>query len=706
MKRIGLLILPFLLKVSVITAQQRAVQPCYTDEVMEEHFKANPQARANYELTKARFTQDYANFIIKESQQQSKSASSSAVPIYTIPVVFHVLHIGGSENISDAQILNQMQVMNEDYAKLNPNIVNTVASFTGIAADAQIVFKLATLDPSGNCTNGIRRYYDVNTDWTRNLAHYIYTWNPQRYMNVYVVKSITNGAAGYTYLPGTSPTIASDAIVMLSSYVGGIGTSNANNANTLTHEAGHWFNLSHPWGNTNNAGVACGDDGVTDTPITRGFLSCALNNAAICNPPIIENVQNYMDYSYCSTMFTNGQKLRMHAALNSSIGGRNNLSTPGNLALTGANLVANCAPIADFIPNPPGTFTICSGQSIVMRDVSYNAAVTGYTWTTSGVNTIAAPNNSFTSITFPQVGVFSVSLTVGNAQGVNTVVKNVVVLNGVPNYVTSYNESFENNVVPPNWTIINQSGTTWQRVSGPASNGTFSYKLDGTISAPNQVDIIETGSYDFLNNPGAIYTFKYAYARFSTAAVNADIFKVQGSSDCGGTWRDIYTPPASALSSGSGGVMTAPFTPTSVSQWKLFDLTSHPAFTYFGNNNVKFRFFFQESQNGFANNMYLDEINFTGSVGVNELTKDYSFALLPNPANEKAILKLTLSTSSNVKVKLLDLSGRLLSEQDYGTLSGEQQLPINNLGNLTAGIYFVQASVNGALLTKKLVIEH
>lgn len=706
MKKSLLLILPFLLKVSVITAQQIAEKPCYTDEAMEEHFKANPQARANYELTKARFTQDYANFIIKESQQQSKSASSSAVPVYTIPVVFHVLHIGGAENISDAQILNQMQVMNEDYAKLNSNFVNTVASFTGIAADAQIVFKLATLDPSGNCTNGIRRYYDVNTDWTRNLSHYIYTWNPQRYMNVYVVKSITNGAAGYTYLPGTSPTIASDAIVILSNYVGAIGTSNANNANTLTHEAGHWFNLSHPWGNTNNAGVACGDDGVTDTPITRGFLSCALNNAAICNPPIIENVQNYMDYSYCSTMFTNGQKLRMHASLNSGIGGRNNLSTPANLTLTGANLVSNCAPIADFIPNPPGTFTICSGQSIVMRDVSYNAAVTGYTWATSPVNTIAAPNNSFTSITFPQIGVFSVSLTVGNAQGVNTVVKNVVVLNGVANYVSSYNESFENNVVPPNWTIINQSGTTWQRVSGPASNGNFSYKLDGTISAPNQVDIIETGSYDFLNNPGAIYTFKYAYARFSTAAVNADIFKVQGSSDCGGTWRDIYTPPASVLSSGSGGVMTAPFTPTSVSQWKMFDLTNHPAFIYFGNNNVKFRFFFQESQNGFANNMYLDEINFTGSVGVNELTKDYGFALLPNPANQQALLKLTLSTSSNVKVKLLDLSGRLLSEQDYGALSGEQQLQINNLGDLTAGIYFVQASVNGALLTKKLVIEH
>lgn len=706
MKKIVLLILPFLLKVSVTTAQQGAVKPCYTDEAIEEHFRANPEARARYEQTKRQFNQDYANFILKQNQQQGKSAASAA-PVYTIPVVFHILHIGGAENISDAQILNQMQVLNEDYAKLNADIVNTVASFTGIAADAQIVFKLATLDPNGNCTNGIVRHYDVNTDWTRNMSHYVYTWNPQRYMNVYVVKSITNNAAGYTFKPGTAPTTAADCIVMLYNYVGAIGTSNANNANTLTHEAGHWFNLSHTWGNTNNPGVACGDDGITDTPITKGYTSCALGSSSVCNAGIAENVQNYMDYSYCSTMFTDGQKTHMHAALNSAIAGRNNLSTPANLALTGALGTANCAPIADFIPNPPGSFTICSGQTITMRDFSYNGTISSYSWASSAVNTIATPNNSITNITFPNPGTYSVSLTVSNAQGSNTVVKNVTVLNGVPNYTTTYSESFENATLPPNWTVINQGGgTTWQRVSGPASDGTFSYKLDGTISAPNQVDILETGSYDFLNNQGAIYTFKYAYARYSTAAANADVFKVQGSSDCGGTWKDIYTPASSALSTGSGGVMTSPFTPTSTAQWKLFTLTNHPAFVFFGNSNVKFRFYFQESPNGFANNMYLDEINFTGSIGVNELTKDYGFALLPNPANNSATLKLTLSTATDVKVKIMDLSGRILNEQHYGSLMGEQALQLNQLDRLSSGVYLVQASVNGAILNKKLIIEH
>ncbi len=705
MKKSLLFILPLLLNVSVIVSQQKAVQPCYTDEAMEEYFTSNPQARAQYEKTKAQFTQDYANFIIKESQNQGKSAAS-AVPIYTIPVVFHVLHVGGAENISDAQIYNQMQVLNEDYSKTNANIVNTVASFTGIAADAQIVFKLATLDPNGNCTSGITRRYDLNTDWTRNLSHYVYTWNPQKYMNVYVVKSITNNAAGYTYIPGTSPNAASDCIVMLSNYVGAIGTSNSNNANTLTHEAGHWLNLAHPWGNTNNPGVACGDDGVTDTPITKGFTSCALNNAAICNPPIIENVQNYMDYSYCSTMFTIGQRTRMHAALNSGIGGRNNLSSNANLISTGANQVANCAPIANFIPTPPKSFTICAGQTLTMRDVSYNATVTAYNWASSPVNNIAAPTASVTAITFPNVGVFSVSLTVSNGQGNNTVVKNVTVLNGNANFPATNSESFENPGTPASWSVLNVTGgTTWQQTSSAASLGTKSFKMDGTINAPNAIDILETGSYDFLNNPGALYTFKYAYARFNTATVSTQYFKVQGSNDCGGTWKDIYTPSTTSMASGSGGTTTTPFTPTAT-QWKFFDLTSHPAFIYFGDANVKFRFLLQESANGFTNNLYLDEINFTGLVGVNELTKEYGFALLPNPANETATLKLTLSTPSNISIKVIDMSGRLMEEQSYKNLEGEQRLILNQTSKLTSGIYLVQATVNGVVLSKKLVVQH
>lgn len=141
-----------------------------------------------------------------------------------------------------------------------------------------------------------------------------------------------------------------DAIVAIHGYVGSIGTGNNFVSRVLTHETGHWLNLQHVWGSTNNPGVACGDDGVGDTPLTKGFTNCNLSNAIICTPGIKENIQNYMEYSYCCKMFTQGQRSRMHNALNSNVAGRDNLSSNANLIATGViNPTLNCTPLAAFL---------------------------------------------------------------------------------------------------------------------------------------------------------------------------------------------------------------------------------------------------------------------------------------------------------------------------------------------------------------------
>ena len=183
------------------------------------------------------------------------------------------------------------------------------------------------------CTNGITRHYTTKTDWAPSFSNYIYTWDPSKYLNIYVVRTMQSGAAGYTYLPGTASAPA-DAIVVLHNYVGSMGTSNGFASRTLTHETGHWFNLQHVWGSTNSPNVACGDDGVSDTPVTKGHNSCNLNSA-VCSPGIVENTQNYMEYAYCSRMFTQGQKNRMHNCIIGGIAGRNNLSSNANLIATG-----------------------------------------------------------------------------------------------------------------------------------------------------------------------------------------------------------------------------------------------------------------------------------------------------------------------------------------------------------------------------------
>ena len=161
--------------------------------------------------------------------------------------MFHILHLGGPENISDAQVLDALYVLNRDFRKQNPDTNTIVNDFKALAADANLEFRLATKDEFGNCTNGITRHYDARTNWDTDMSNYFTTWNPTKYLNIYVVNNITIGAAGYTYLPGSAPGYM-DAIVMRHDYVGTMGTGSLYTSRALTHEVGHWFNLQHVWG--------------------------------------------------------------------------------------------------------------------------------------------------------------------------------------------------------------------------------------------------------------------------------------------------------------------------------------------------------------------------------------------------------------------------------------------------------------------------
>ena len=693
----------------VSVSAQQGVKRCHTDEAMNEWFSQNPAAKTEFlNRQQEAAAQDAADF--KNGYgMQSKTAATN----YTIPVVFHVIHTGGSENITDAQIMDQIMILNRDFSKLNADTAVVVPQFKNLIGDAKISFSLATKDPSGNCTNGITRHYDTRTDWMKLSTDFFITWPASKYLNIYVVKTISGGtAAAYTYLPGTSPTAAMDCVVSLYDYVGSIGQSNLNNSRTITHEVGHWLNLSHVWGNTNNAGVACGDDGVTDTPITKGNLSCPSGTAAaiVCTPGIVENYQNYMDYSYCDVMFTIGQCSRMTTAINSAIGSRNNLSTVGNLTATGIiSPISPCAPISAFYSSnglATGFYTVCAGQSINFIDNSYNAAITSRSWTTNGGGIAATPTASTCSISFPTSGTWTVTNTVGNGTGSNSSFKTITVLTGVANYTNTYQEGFEPVGLPANWTIINQTGgTTWQQYFGAAATGNGSYYMQNTVNPNGAVDILETPSYDFLNNTGAKFTFKYAYAQYNTTW--ADVFKVQASSNCGGTWSDIYVPSAATLAGGSGGVTTTPLIPTT-GQYKTYTLTSHPAFNVFKSQpNVRIRFYFKEDPaSGFGNNFWLDDINFNSPLGVNELTKSLEFSLYPNPTEASATIAFTLSDNADIKFNVLDVTGRVV-EQDrkYSLAPGKHNFVVNESLKLKSGIYIVNFEMNGQKIAKKLIIE-
>ena len=265
---------------------------------------------------------------------------------YVIPVVFHVIHNNGIENISDEQIYDQIRILNEDFSASNPDTSDIIPEFKNLIANCEIEFRLATKDPNGNCTNGITRHLDTSTNTGNHSVKSIVHWDPSRYLNFYVCIEAA-GLAGHALMPSQADSFPQwDGIVMSHFYIGSIGTSTPQRSVVGTHEVGHYLNLQHIWGGNNVPNFpylpvglpsnCSSDDGVGDTPNSIGWSSCNLS-ANTCGE--LENVQNYMDYSYCGAMFTNGQKQRMHDALNSQIANRNNLWSSSNLSFTGIDYI-------------------------------------------------------------------------------------------------------------------------------------------------------------------------------------------------------------------------------------------------------------------------------------------------------------------------------------------------------------------------------
>ena len=245
--------------------------------------------------------------------------------IITIPVVVHVVWRTSTENISAAQIQSQLDVLNEDFRRLNADADNTWSQ----GADTEIEFCLASVDPNGNTTSGITRTQtSVNGFGTNDAVKSNSTggkngWPSGDYLNFWVC-NIGGGILGYAQFPGGNP--ATDGVVNDYRYTGTVGTATApfDLGRTATHEVGHWLNLRHIWGDGNcNA-----DDFVSDTPTSDApNYGCAVGHVSCSSTDM---VQNYMDYSDdgCMNVFTEGQKSRMNA-LFASGGARASLLSSG-----------------------------------------------------------------------------------------------------------------------------------------------------------------------------------------------------------------------------------------------------------------------------------------------------------------------------------------------------------------------------------------
>ncbi|CAN5495543.1 hypothetical protein BH11BAC2_BH11BAC2_21700 [soil metagenome] len=649
MKKIILSLFLMITSVMLVKAQDK---PCITDSMWNEAVKADPSIAIRHAQLQ-QFTKDYTG-------PAQRVVTAGGGILYRIPVVFHVIHTYGIENISKAQIEDAVRILNLSYQKLNPDTVDVIPLFQPIFADCQIEFVLANVDPDGNCTDGITRTYSKLTETASDNVKALVDWPNDQYLNIWVVKVIASGAAGYAYYPGISAGV--DGVVILHDYIGGIGTSNGSNYSerSLAHEVGHWLNLPHTWGNSNTPGLASNcniDDGIQDTPNTKGIIGGCNTSLNSCGT--IANVQNYMDYAACHKMFTEGQKSVMHAALNGAAGSRFNLYDQANLVLTGTetgHTLQTCAPIADFTNR---VYSVCAGTTINFSDKSWNGDVTARVWSFPG-GLPSTDTAATTAITYNTIGTYDVSIIVSNGSGADTLIRTAMI-NVLPNTGTGSVptvESFETITIPGNdWVVENTAPTTsWNITALAAVTGTKSIRLVNQSGNPaGAVDAFITPTYDLTNLSAAQVTFKLAFAVKSTT--DSSSLKVFVSTDCGLNWVQRYLKANANLrtttTTTSGAYIPAP------ADWRS-ETVSLTSAQFSNKPSVRLKF---EFTNDLGNNIYIDDINITGIVGINEILADqYSFLAWPNPASSQLNIKMDRPKSVSVKLELFDMTGRKVEE--------------------------------------------
>ena len=642
------------------------------------------------------------------SQNHHPSINNRGEIKYTIPVVFHVLHQDGPENISYEQIEDQIRILNIDYQKKNADTIDVVPQFKDIIADVGFEFKLAEIDPNGNCTNGVTRHYTKLTNWdANNLDNFIYSWPREKYLNIYVVKTINIAATAYAFLPGVPVPPSGDVVVSNHDMVGSIGTGTIQNSWVLTHEVGHWFGLPHIWGISNAPGVACGDDFVEDTPITKGFTHCNTNATRICNPAIHENIQNYMDYSPCKCMFTNGQKDYMYGTILSRINGRDNVVSESNHIATGIKGNNSCSTLADFYTTKS---TVCIGDTLRFVNLSQPGS-NDYTmkWEFLGGSPTES-TDSVVNVAYNFEGEYEVKLTVTSANGTKTLSRFVKVNDGNNGVIPTRTYSFEEENIPSeiNNYNVDEDEIKWEIYEGLGANNTNNCIYLNNIFAINgegNIDYFETPFFDLTNVDKPIFSFYYAYAK--KYGFQNDSFRIEYSADCGATWLSLPSiPTPGVMANTSGGITEEAFIPTDA-QWKKVNLTSLFRSFFRNKPSVKFRFYFKsDAELDGSNNIYLDEINIIDEDEINTATTEFdesSIEVYPNPSNGNFTISLENVNSKVDRVELISSVGKVIHISKNNIEEGNIEKYVAN-DNLPSGIYLLKVGKGEKQMAKKIFI--
>lgn len=650
------------------------------------------------------------NPLLKEQMQAAEIAraerlingDSKMQTIVVVPVVFHIVYHTPDQNVTDERVLEQLDVLNNDYARLNQDAQSTPADFISVASGVQIQFCLAKRDPNGKPTTGIERKYSANETFAFDDVKSVTTgglntWDHTKYLNIWACP-LADNLLGFGTLPGTA-TAANDGVVVSYATIGGpdaVGTHPTYNlGRTLSHEVGHYFNLTHIWGD--DGGACTGSDDVADTPnqAEENFGFPIYPKISCSNGPTGEMFMNFLDYSDDLAMnsFSAGQAARMEDALAND-----------RTSLLNSNGCTNPLPAAidaTIVKSLNSSGVICNGQitpSVIIKNSgssNLSSATIKYavdsiwaqkTWagnlTTGNVDTLFLDTILVTGGTHTFTTTIKV-VSDGNASDSIYISNFTVIGTGIS---LPYAQDFESKRFPNDsckiYNSINDAGT-WMRSRMASTTSNSSMWIYSPETTPaGTFDDITLEPFNLTTVAEPLMAFDVAYAH-NDALPGMHELKIFASTDCGETFTEVYSKSGNVLATSNS--VAIPFIPTA-SDWRK-DTLSLAGFGAFDKVILKFR-----SIAGNQNGLYIDNINIARFSDIFPNASTINFAQLGSLNDGMLHFEVKLLKDKSCAIAVYNLLGQKVIDETYSQPYIEY--PSKNEGKkipfLRTGIYIVQ----------------
>lgn len=650
-------------------------------------------------------------------QRRPLSQGACQPPLYTIPVVFHVIHSGGADSLSLAVIEAQMRRLFEDFRALPQTL-----GYTPLGADLQVSFELATKDPQGNPTTGVVYWrYDqpplnwtspnfcINDEWALKNAT---GWPRDKYLNVWVVPAICGfsgdcndcqGIAGYAYYPDIWDPILYGSVVG-ASFIGDQLTGRG--GRTLVHELGHNLALAHPFeGGCGTADCENSGDLVCDTPPTaqENFSVKRQNTCTTDSPDRPDDPTNFMDYVSDGSMthFTAGQQARVWAFLEDPGSLDYPLHQPAAIEAAG---VGPYGRVRCYFWSE--SRRILPSTSITLLS-AFQGAPSLVVWDFGGGQS-PNPSDFCPIVRFSAAGSYSITLIAENAAGARDTFTRAAYIQVEDSlWPLPYSVDFEADLSAYGLTLDNPDGRrTWERwkglqtlPGGAYGRSQYSMRFPGfSYGFYGERDQLITPALDFRLDSGQVpyLSFTYWYRPLdwgnsvSSPVLYTDTFRIWASPDGGGRWVLIYEKGGLALCTHPDG--------PHVVRGLLPSQVALPDTTYWrrdtlrldslgGLGGVRFRF---EAQTGWGNNFYLDDIGMWAATPPPDTTQTLPYLHSPILTGYLAGHSLYIQSErpTLAKLELYNTLGQLLEARTFYLEERSSSLEMPQ--TLPAGLYQVR----------------